>query len=107
MSIIEFLSRNHLQIPAEHDLTATFLARGAFNRDYTIATSDRDGVASQLPYVFRVTLPAEPLGLGDAFPIAPSSLASIRPDPSRPLPLEHFVDPTTGLGMQISSISQG
>ena len=60
ISIIESLSRNHLQIPVDHSLTATFLAQGAFNRVYTIATSDGDGVVSQLPYVFRVTLPVEP-----------------------------------------------
>ena len=60
VSIIESLSRNHLQIPAEHNLTATFLAQGAFNKVYTIITSDSGGVESQLPYVFRVTIPVEP-----------------------------------------------
>ena len=59
-SIIESFSRNLVRIPAEHNLTATFLAQGAFNKVYTIATSGGDGVESQLPYVFRVTLPVEP-----------------------------------------------
>ena len=60
ISIIESLSRNHLQIPVEHDITVTFLAQGAFNKVYTISTSDGGGVESQLPYVFRVTIPVEP-----------------------------------------------
>jgi len=60
ISIIESLSRHHLQIPAEHHLNVTFFAEGAFNKLYTIATSDGDSVESQLPYVFRVTLPVEP-----------------------------------------------
>ena len=60
VSIIELISRNFLQIPAQHNLTATFLAEGAFNKVYTLATSDGDGVESQLPYVFRVALPVEP-----------------------------------------------
>ena len=37
-----------------------FLAEGAFNKVYTIVTSDDAGVESQLPYVFRTTLPVEP-----------------------------------------------
>jgi aminoglycoside phosphotransferase len=60
ISIIKFLSRNHLQIPAEHHLNVTFLAEGAFNKLYTIATSNGGDVESRLPYVFRVTLPVEP-----------------------------------------------
>lgn len=59
-SIIESLSRNHQIIPAEHHLNVTFLAEGAFNKVYTIVTSDSGGVESQLPYVFRATLPVEP-----------------------------------------------
>ena len=61
VSIIESLSRNHLLISTEHNLTATFLAQDAFNKAYTIATSGGDGVESKLPCVFRVTLPVEPL----------------------------------------------
>ena len=60
ISIIESLSRDHLHVPIEHGITATFLARGAFNKVYTIVTSDGRGVDSQLPYVFRVTIPVEP-----------------------------------------------
>ena len=32
VSIIESLSRNHLMIPSDHNLAATFLAQGAFNK---------------------------------------------------------------------------
>jgi aminoglycoside phosphotransferase (APT) family kinase protein len=60
IAIIESLSRYHLQIPAEHHINVTFLAEGAFNKLYTIATSSGGDVESQLPYVFRVTLPVEP-----------------------------------------------
>ena len=60
ISAIESLSRNHLQIPTEHTLTATLLAQGAFNKVYILITSDRDGLESQLPCVFRFTLPVEP-----------------------------------------------
>ena len=60
ISIIESLSRTHLQIPAEHDINVTFFAEGAFNKLYTIATSEDGGAESQFPYLFRVTLPVEP-----------------------------------------------
>ena len=59
MSIIESLTRNHLQIPNRHHLTARLLAKGAFNKVHTIVTSDIGGVESRLPYVFRVALPVE------------------------------------------------
>jgi aminoglycoside phosphotransferase len=60
ISIIESLSRNHLQIPDSHHLTVKFDAEGAFNKIYTIFTSGDSGAESQLPYIFRVTLPVEP-----------------------------------------------
>ena len=60
ISIIESLSRSHLQISTGHSLNVTFLAEGAFNKLYTISTSDDDDVERQLPCVFRVTLPVEP-----------------------------------------------
>ena len=60
ISIIESLSRNHLQIPVENTITARFFAQGAFNKVYTIATSNGGRVEFQLPYVFRVTIPVEP-----------------------------------------------
>ena len=59
ISIIESLSRNHLQTPAECGLNVTFLAKGGFNKVYTVAAS-YDGIDPQLSYVFRVTLPVEP-----------------------------------------------
>jgi hypothetical protein len=61
ISIIESLSRNCLQVPAEHRFTATltFLAQDA-NKAYTIVTADGGGIESQLPYMFRLTLPAGP-----------------------------------------------
>jgi aminoglycoside phosphotransferase (APT) family kinase protein len=60
ISAIESLSRTHLQISGERHINVTFLAEGAFNKLYTIATSNGGGVESQLPYVFRVALPVEP-----------------------------------------------
>jgi len=60
ISIIESLSRNHLQIPDGHCLTARFLTEGAFNKVYMIVTADIGGAESQPPYVFRVALPVEP-----------------------------------------------
>jgi len=60
ISIIESLSRRHLQIPTEQHLNVTFLAEGAFNKLYAISTSDGSAVECQLPHLFRVTLPVEP-----------------------------------------------
>ena len=59
-SIIESLFRSRLQIPAKHNLIVTLLAQGAFNKVYTLITSDGDGLESQLPCVFHITLPVEP-----------------------------------------------
>ena len=60
ISILESLSRTHLRIPPECHINIAFLAEGAFNKLYTIATSNCGDIESQLPYVFRVTLPVEP-----------------------------------------------
>jgi aminoglycoside phosphotransferase len=83
ISIIESLARNHLQIPDPHHLTVKFLAEGAFNKVYTIATSNNGGVGSHLPYVFRATLPVEPF-YKTASEVA--TLSYIREQTSIPVP---------------------
>ena len=60
ISIIESLSRSHLQIHPERHLSIKPLSQGASNKLYAISTSGPGDVEFEFPYIFRVTLPVEP-----------------------------------------------
>ena len=59
-TVIERLSRSHLQLPASCHLAMTFFSEGAFNKLYSIAVSDEDGNIGSPRYIFRATSPVEP-----------------------------------------------
>lgn len=59
-TVIERLSRRHLQLPDDCHLAVAFFSEGAFNKLYTIVVPDDDGNPGSPLYIFRVTSPVEP-----------------------------------------------
>ena len=60
IAVIEKLSRNRLQLPANRHLTVTIFSEGAFNKLYTIAVSNDGDSFGSPEYIFRATSPVEP-----------------------------------------------
>ena len=58
--MIETLSRVHLKVPADRQVTVAFFAEGAFNKLYTITVSDGGDSIGSPQYIFRATSPVEP-----------------------------------------------
>ena len=59
ITVIESLSRSHLQLHAGYDIAVAFFAEGAFNKLYTINVA-AGNVPGPRQYIFRVTSPVEP-----------------------------------------------
>ena len=61
VTVIETLSRRHLQLPPNCRLAVTFFSEGALNKLYAISSSDDGGDNFGPPrYIFRATSPVEP-----------------------------------------------